>query len=629
MKLIISKILLLCIIIVCLGVKGNAKESKTILICIDGCNSSLLDYAYSPVIQELIKNATYSTKVALRGNAFPTSGWATLLTGAYSSNHGVVVDSTWEGNNFAKYPLLFDRMKAEMPGMNTRAIVSDELLYEIVQSADNHELLENDDNVESSILNYLETDNETSFYFLEFKDVFNAGVNYGFDNSSIQYVNAFSKVDERIGNILDAIENRPDYENEDWSIIVTSNHGGNFDGTYGGDSKREVTIPVIISGDNFDYRNMASGVTEAKPDRNNSIRIDPESTKDYRYVMVKKTNTKLEDMQDFTVEFKVYASPWTSDPVIIGDKDWGWGGNPGWLVCRRGSGFKFQIADTENDREDVNSSVVIEDGDWHHVAVSFEPQGYCYVYTDGVLSGETKMEYPVNAKFNSPFDYLAIGNEGTLTYNNWKGIIDEVRIWDVALSGETINEYYKTDHVDKKGHPNLDDLLLYYKMDGTKDQNGSVVVDAGPYEYNGTLVKCERVHVAPLKLADIYPTLINKFGGTVLTDWLLNGNVVKNDVQFILGEENTKSIKTTGSHYPNPIVASQVLNVILPEDFKNVNSAELKVIDLSGVVYQSEKVFLNYQSTCSVKTNGLKSGFYIYSIRSGDRYLLGKFKVTK
>jgi len=628
MNRILREIYLLIAIIITGGFT-NAQENKTILICIDGCNSEIVEYAYAPVVKQLIANATYSTKVELRGNAYPTSGWASLLTGAYSSNHGVEKDSTWEGNNFEAYPLLFDRMKTETPDKKSTAIVSNSLLYEIVQSADYHELLNDDDAVENSIINQLRTDNETSLFFIELTGMFETGVTYGFGNSSIEYVKAFSNIDNRIGNILDALKYRTNYENENWRIIITSNHGGKMDGTYGGVTKNEILIPVIISGDNVDNRDMATGLSEAKPDKNNSLQINPESTSDYRYVMINKKGTKLNEMQDFSVEFRVYADVWTSDPSIIGDKDWDSGGNPGWTVCRRSSGFKFQLADDKRVRIDVNSSVVIEDGDWHHVAVTFDPQGMCNVYTDGELTGSMPQTYATSALFASPFNYLAIGNEGTLRYPNWKGIIDEVRIWDVAISGETVKEYYKKENIETLGHPNIASLLAYYKMDGTTDVEGSRIIDSGPYGYHGTLVKCDRVHVAPLKNTDIYPTIIDLLGGEVQNEWLLNGEIVENDIRFILNENAASAISAIGSHYPNPILSTQTLNVILPNEFKDLKNVELKVIDLNGVLHLNKRISLFGSETFQIQMNGLKTGNYIYSFRSGDKYLLGKFQVNE
>jgi hypothetical protein len=333
-------------------------------------------------------------------------------------------------------------------------------------------------------------------------------------------------------------------------------------------------------------------------------------------------------MQDFTIEFKVYADQWQSDPSIIGDKDWDSGGNPGFIICRSGSSFKLNLADDKRNRIDVGSSVVIEDGDWHHVAISFHPQDSCLVYVDGVKTGATKQNYATSAVFASPFDYLAIGNEGTLTYPNWKGIIDEVRFWDVVVPGATIKEFYQKEHVETLNHPYINSLLAYYKMDGTTETEGAKIVDSGPNGYHGTLVKCNRVHVSPLKNTDIYPTVVESLGGKVEVDWLLNGDPVKNDVKFILGEGLDNGISAIGSHYPNPVRSSEKLNVIIPEEFQNVGSTEMKVIDMNGILYRTEKISLRGNGTLGIDVNGLKSGYYIYSLRSGDRYLLGKFQVN-
>lgn len=626
----IFKKIYLSTIIVLLTIYSFGQENKILLICIDGLISDVVDYAYSPTIQELIKNSTYSIKVDLRGATYPSSGWASLLTGTYSRNHGVEQDSTWEGNNFDKYPILFERIKMELPNIKTAAVVTNKILYDLILSADYTELVNGDSEAENSMINLLNNNNETSLFFIEFDGMFQKGRLNGFDNSSIEYVNELTKIDSRISNLLTIIENRTNYANEEWTIILTSNHGGKMSGSYGGNSKAENTIPVIISGKTIDKRDLASGLSEAIADKNNSIQINPESRRDFRYIMIKKTNTKLESMHDFTVEFKVYADEWESDPVIIGDKDWGSGANPGWIICRRGNSFKFNINSNGGTRIDANATMTIEDGDWHHVALSFHPEDSVLIYVDGIRAGYvTGYYYPPDADYASPFNYLAIGNEGTLTYNNWKGIIDEIRIWDVVLPHKIIKEYFNKEDIETLNHPYWDKILAYYKMDGTDQVEGSKVIDSGPYDYHGIMVKCDRVHVNPLKQTDIYPTIIEKLGGIAKVEWDLNGLPVKNDVKFILGEVTKNTVSSVkSSHYPNPVMINEQLNVMIPKEFQNSEKSEMKIIDLNGVLHKTRYYSLKGTKTCQIDINGLSPGIYVYSFRSGDRYLLGKFQVN-
>jgi phosphoglycerol transferase MdoB-like AlkP superfamily enzyme len=53
--------------------------------------------------------------------------------------------------------------------------------------------------------------------------------------------------DERIGQVIDAVNKRPQFSNEDWLFVVCTDHGG-IRKVHGGQSPEERIIPLIVSG---------------------------------------------------------------------------------------------------------------------------------------------------------------------------------------------------------------------------------------------------------------------------------------------------------------------------------------------------------------------------------------------
>ena len=162
---------------------------------------------------------------------------------------------------------------------------------------------------------------------------------------------------------------------------------------------------------------------------------------------------------DFTIELYVKSTGWTSDPSIISNKDWGSGGNPGFIIAGKGDGttWKFNIGDGSS-RIDLDGGV-INDDQWHHIAVSYDADGTKAIYQDGELAAETTT---VLGDVNSMLD-LAIGQDGTSTYGAFfNGQIAEVRIWEAALNGATLEDYLCG--VDDS-HPAIDQLLHYWRCD--------------------------------------------------------------------------------------------------------------------------------------------------------------------
>jgi len=83
------------------------------------------------------------------------------------------------------------------------------------------------------------------------------------------------------------------------------------------------------------------------------------------------------------------------------------------------------------------SESVITDGQWHHIGLIWD-NSYRYLYVDGIeAAGDTKALAPLKASDGG----LYIGAGKTLdTANFFPGLIDDVRIYNRALSTEDIEE---------------------------------------------------------------------------------------------------------------------------------------------------------------------------------------------
>ena len=103
-----------------------------------------------------------------------------------------------------------------------------------------------DGSVAQGAANYMSSPN-LDLLFIDFDHVDHAGHSYGFSPDVSQYITAIEDVDTYIGWVIDAMESRPTFQNEDWLIIITSDHGG-INYSHGGQSIEEKQIPIILSG---------------------------------------------------------------------------------------------------------------------------------------------------------------------------------------------------------------------------------------------------------------------------------------------------------------------------------------------------------------------------------------------
>ena len=152
----------------------------------------------------------------------------------------------------------------------------------------------------------------------------------------------------------------------------------------------------------------------------------------------------------------------------------------GWGVNSTAEKWSFRINGNGTLRAEVNGgfiygTTVIDDGQWHHIACVLNNTDIsnAKLYVDGVLENTGgSQSQTVNTSLSTN---LNIGYGRNNTY--FDGIIDEVRIWNAALSGSILQDWrYKTVDVT---HPNYTNLKLYYPLN---EGVGDAVID---YSANG------------------------------------------------------------------------------------------------------------------------------------------------
>jgi hypothetical protein len=134
---------------------------------------------------------------------------------------------------------------------------------------------------------------------------------------------------------------------------------------------------------------------------------------------------------------------------------WGPGGNASYTLEVHAGKLRSGIHDGVNPTQAVESSGSLVNGAWQHVAISFD-QGTLRLYIDGQLDRtSTNSQAPMNSE--RP---VSIGREGP-SCNCWPfaGLIDEVRIWNVARSAKEIAR-----SMDKKLSNKSRGLVAYWRL---------------------------------------------------------------------------------------------------------------------------------------------------------------------
>ena len=246
------------------GSDGGVSKTKHVLVIgIDGLRSDALQQVSTPAIDALIAEGTV-TYDAFAGGVLGTpteqmtwsgAGWGSILTGVWVDKHGVEFN-TFDDARFDEYPHFFARVREEQPDAYLSSFVTWGPINEsILASAkadeefwpnEPNDSAKGDAEVTASVVMHLAAQTP-NVVFVQLDNVDHQGHVAGFSPTVPEYVEALEVVDAQIGQMADAVRARATFEQEDWLIVLTTDHGGMGKG-HGPQGDEERTIFIIVSG---------------------------------------------------------------------------------------------------------------------------------------------------------------------------------------------------------------------------------------------------------------------------------------------------------------------------------------------------------------------------------------------
>ena len=232
---------------------------KVLLIGIDGVRPDVLAEVATPHIDALVLEGWYTAEARTTTPSVSGPAWSSMLTGVWPDKHGVT-NNNFTGRNYAQYPSFLARLEEVRPELATFAALDWLPLAEleggdpvIPPAIDAREIVdgydlgwgEADGEVTARAVQHLgAADPDALFVYLGNPD------ETSHRNGSIgaEYRDAIALADSHVGMLVDAIRARPAYADEDWLILISTDHGRRADGGHGGASPEEMTIFIVASG---------------------------------------------------------------------------------------------------------------------------------------------------------------------------------------------------------------------------------------------------------------------------------------------------------------------------------------------------------------------------------------------
>jgi len=465
---------------------------KVLYLVVDGARGQSVRDARTKNITALLSKSIY-TWVSLSDETASDKGtnWADMLTGVNKDKHGVL-GNDFSNNNLESYPLVFDRLKAYDANTEINVYTSSQIFKNnLTSSADVSEFFTTDTQVKEAVITSL-GDESASFIMGHFTSVDQAGAQYGYDISVPEYKNAIVDFDDYLGEIIEGLRARPNYDTENWLVIVASSRGGHY---VLPDTENDNTIFSNTDANTFTIFHSSRYSTRfiGKPYLGNRYQGSFLKFNNQVNAQVTEGDNSIYNLgnDEFTIEIKVKKNLGPNNnykfyyPSILGKRpEWspGWPSN-GWVIFLEDNFWMFNARGTSGG-EQVRGGT-LSDATWNSLAVvgvKRDNRRYVRTFTNG--------------NFNNERDITDWGNldnaaDLTLGYINGNGhrepdaYLSDIRIWKAALPDSVINRFSCDTYVDP-GHPYYDYLIGYWPV---VEGEGNIIKDEGPFSshmtYNG------------------------------------------------------------------------------------------------------------------------------------------------
>lgn len=231
----------------------NASDIKhVVVIGCDGFGAYAYHKADMPNLKKLAQNGVWSVKARTVLPSSSAVNWASILMGAGPTLHGY---TEWGSktpeipsvvtSQYGKFPSIYTILREQMPQSKTAVVYSwggiehlleKDIINFVIPTKSNEDL------TTDTTVAIIKRE-KPNFTFIHFDEPDHVGHGAGHDTP--EYYAMLTKVDERIGKIVQAVKDAG--IEKETIIMVISDHGGIEKG-HGKKSLQEVEIPIVISG---------------------------------------------------------------------------------------------------------------------------------------------------------------------------------------------------------------------------------------------------------------------------------------------------------------------------------------------------------------------------------------------
>lgn len=232
---------------------------KVLLVGWDGVRPDVLAEVPTPYFDALVATGTFSDQAVTARPTVSGPCWSSILIGVWPEKHGVV-SNDFSPNRYREYPDFLTRLEATNPDLNTFAaadwlpLVSEDAGGPLIGDAVDRKVVLNGyltgwlngDSlaVEAALEELRVGDPDALFVYLGAPDE----ISHGTRSIGERYRASIATSDRHLGRLVRTIQDRATIAQEDWLVLIVTDHGRTAMGDHGGDSPEETRIFYLASG---------------------------------------------------------------------------------------------------------------------------------------------------------------------------------------------------------------------------------------------------------------------------------------------------------------------------------------------------------------------------------------------
>lgn len=232
---------------------------KVLIVGWDGVRPDIMAEVETPNLDRLLREGTFNDRAVTARPTVSGPCWSSILTGTWPEKHGVL-SNDFSSNRYDRYPDLFTLVESQRPDLNTFVVadwlplVADDAGGPVVGGAvDRRVALDGYEegwsvadslSVEAALEELGSGNPDLLFVYAGAPDE----ISHESGGIGTEYREAIAAADGQLGRLLEGIQSRPSFPDEDWLVLVTTDHGRTASGGHGGDSPEETTVFLLISG---------------------------------------------------------------------------------------------------------------------------------------------------------------------------------------------------------------------------------------------------------------------------------------------------------------------------------------------------------------------------------------------